>query len=127
MHLLPVSQSRSGGAIKRSELIQIQMEAQLHLYPCTYEELFCYSVAESQVAGAFPITSSFGALPSTNMGLVLSGTPTQPDFIDLFVKNTVEMLNDSRLTEKQEHLRQVAMKRFSLETIIPQWDEVMDG
>ena len=56
------------GAIKRSQLVQLQLEAEVHLYPCVYEELFCISVAESQVAGVLPITSDAGALRTTNMG-----------------------------------------------------------
>jgi glycosyltransferase involved in cell wall biosynthesis len=111
-------------AVKRSELIQIQMEAQLHVYPCLYEELFCIAVAESQVAGTLPITSDVGALATTNMARVIHGVPTDSEWIDLFVKNTVELLNDPKLAEKQEHIREVAMKRFSIETILPQWEAV---
>ena len=54
------------GAVKRHELIKIQQEAEVHLYPCIFEEQFCISVAESQVAGAYPITSNMGALKTTN-------------------------------------------------------------
>jgi glycosyltransferase involved in cell wall biosynthesis len=111
-------------AVKRSELIQIQMEAEVMPYCCTYDELFCIAVAESQVAGTLPITSDVGALATTNMARVIHGVPTDKDWIELFVKNTVELLNDPKLAEKQEHIREVAMKRFSIETILPKWDEV---
>ncbi len=116
------------GAVGRKALVEAQMQAELHLYPCTYEELFCISVAESQVAGAFPITSGYGALRSTNMGLWITGTPTQPDFVDLFVDKAVEFLSDDALRKRsREYVREVAMKRFSLEHIIEQWDKVFDG
>lgn len=111
------------GAIKRSELVQIQMEADIHLYPSTFEEMFCISVAESQVAGAFPITNDTGALPTTNMGRVLHGNAQDPQWQDTFVKNAVELLTDSKLPQKQEWVREVAKKRFSIETILRQWDE----
>lgn len=113
------------GAVGRKELIQSQMRAELHLYPCTYEELFCISVAESQVAGAYPISSGYGALRTTNMGMWLSGDPTQPDFVDLFVNKAVEYLtNDSLRHKGMEYVREVAMKRFSLEHIIEKWETV---
>lgn len=113
------------GAVGRKELTRCQMEAELHLYPCTYEELFCISVAESQVAGAFPITSGYGALRSTNMGLWLSGDPSQPDFIDNFVEKTIEQLrNPDLLKRNREYVREVAMKRFSLEHILEQWEKI---
>ena len=41
-------------------------------------ELFCIAVAESQVAGAFPVTSDVGSLGTTNMGRVIHGHPSDP-------------------------------------------------
>lgn len=115
------------GAVGRRELVQLQQQAELHLYPCTYEELFCISVAESQVAGAYPITSGYGALRTTNMGLWLSGDPTHPNFVDLFVDKAVEYLSDDTLRKRNgEYVREVAMKRFSLENILEKWDKVFD-
>ena len=111
------------GAIKRNELVEIQQSAELHLYPCVFEEQFCISVAESQVAGAFPITSDYGALPTTNMGRVLHGNPQTPDWQDRFVNNTIELLTDPKLIQKQEWIREVARNRFSIENIISQWNE----
>lgn len=110
-------------AIKRSELVKVQMSADLHLYPCVYDELFCIAVAESQVAGAFPITSDVGSLGTTNMGRVLHGNPQNPDWVDLFVKNSVELLTDPKLAQKQEWVREVSKKRFSVEKILTKWEE----
>lgn len=110
-------------AVKRSELVQIQQEADVHLYPCIFEEQFCISVAESQVAGAFPITTDAGALKTTNMGRVLHGNAQDSNWQDVFVKNAVELLTDPKLEQKQEWVREVAKKRFSIEHILRQWDE----
>lgn len=114
-------------AIKRSELVKVQMSADLHLYPNIYDELFCIAVAESQVAGAFPVTSDVGALATTNMGRVIHGHPQDPAWVDVFVKNVVELLVDPNLKQKQEWVREVAKKRFSVEKIIGKWDEVFFG
>jgi glycosyltransferase involved in cell wall biosynthesis len=110
-------------AVKRSELVKIQMEADLHLYPCIFEEQFCISVAESQVAGAFPISSDWGALPTTNMGRVIHGNPQDPNWQEVFVRNAVELLTDPKLSQKQEYVRETARKRFSIETILNKWEE----
>jgi glycosyltransferase involved in cell wall biosynthesis len=115
------------GAVKRKELIHAQMEADLLTYSCTYEELFAIAVAEAQVAGALPVTSDVGALATTNMARIIHGNPTQPQWIELFVKNVVELLTDSHLKEKQEHIKEVARKRFAIETILPQWESVFDS
>jgi hypothetical protein len=90
--------------------------------------LFAISIAESQVSGAFPITSNYGALGSTNMGMVISGNPTDPKWIEVFVSQAVSLLNDPKLPEKQARIRALAMKRFSLDRILEQWDaKVFNG
>jgi glycosyltransferase involved in cell wall biosynthesis len=111
------------GAVKRSELVQIQMEADVHLYPCIFEEQFCISVAESQVAGVFPISTAMGALPTTNMGRVIYGNAQDSNWQDVFVQNAVEILTDPRLPKHQEWVREAARKRFSIETILNTWEE----
>lgn len=110
------------GAIRRNELIQIQQEAELHLYPCTFEEQFCISVAESQVAGVFPITSDMGALKTTNMGKVIHGNAQESYWQDIFVSSAIEFLTDPKLKDKQEWIQQVARRRFSIENILSQWE-----
>lgn len=110
--------------VNRRELIQIQQEAELHIYPCIYDELFCISVAESQVAGAFPVTSDVGALATTNMGRVIHGNPQDPHWQDVFVTNVVELLTDcEKLRNAQEWIQDVSRKRFAIENILQQWDE----
>jgi glycosyltransferase involved in cell wall biosynthesis len=110
-------------AIKRSDLVNIQLSADLHIYPCVFQELFCIAVAESQVAGAVPVTSDTGALATTNMGRVIHGHPSDPAWVEVFVKNVVEFLtNPKLLKEKQDYVREVSRKRFSVENIIGQWE-----
>lgn len=111
------------GAIKRSELVKIQMESDVHLYPSTFEEMFCIAVAESQVAGTFPITSDTGALPTTNMGTVIHGNAQDPRWQDVFVQKSVELLTDPKLAQKQEWIRECAKKRFAIENILNQWED----
>lgn len=114
------------GAVKRAELVDIQLSADLHLYPSIFEEQFCIAVAESQVAGAFPISNDIGALSTTNMGRVIHGSADDPAWREVFVRNAVELLTDPKLSQKQEWVREVARKRFSVEKIIGKWDEVFE-
>lgn len=111
------------GAVRRSELVQIQMEAEVHLYPSIFEEMFCISVAESQVAGVLPITNNTGALSTTNMGVLLHGNAQDPRWQDIFVKTAIETLTDPLLPKRQEWVREVSRKRFGIENILRQWDE----
>lgn len=111
------------GAIPRHELVQIQQEADVHLYPSIFMEQFCISVAESQVAGAFPLTSDSGALATTNMGWKISGNPQDPHWQDTFVSKAIELLTDPKLVQKQEWIQEVAKRRFSIENILNQWEQ----
>lgn len=112
------------GAVNRRQLIKYQLEADLLLYPCTYDELFCIAVAEAQVAGAIPVTSQFGAIRTTNeFGVQIAGSPYEPAFIETFVRTAVELLNDPCLKEKQEEMKEKAKKRFALDRILDLWDE----
>jgi glycosyltransferase involved in cell wall biosynthesis len=116
------------GAIKRRELVKLQQQSQLMLFPCIYEELFCISAGECQVAGAYPITSDMGALPTTNMGTVIPGSPTSPAWIEVFVKEAIRLLqNPDELAKKQRSVQKKAIARFSVKRILKLWDEVFDG
>jgi len=112
------------GAINRRELVRHELESQLHLYPCIYEELFCISVAETQVAGAYPITSDCGAVQTTNMGKLVHGNPNSTEWQNEFVEYVIGLFQDqkrlSRLSNKVQHR---ALSRFSLDNILKKWDE----
>lgn len=111
------------GGVTRKKLIEEQLKAQIHYYTSTYEELFCIAVAESQVAGALPITTPIGALDSTNMGVLIVGNAADRACQDVFVDKTVEYLRNPRLPEIQRELREKAKARFSLDRILKEWDE----
>lgn len=111
------------GAIGRRQLVEEQMRAQIHSYSCLYEELFCYAVAECQVAGALPVTSDIGALSTTNMGVRITGNPHSNEWREAFVTSIIHILNSPDLGERQKHLQYEAVKRFSLERIMKQWEE----
>jgi glycosyltransferase involved in cell wall biosynthesis len=104
------------GAIRRSELVQEQLKAQLLTYPCNYEELFAIAVAEAECAGVLPITTKVGALPTTNEGwLVEPG-----DFT-----NAVILALETPMDEiTQSVWRQNLLKRFGPERILAEWDKV---
>lgn len=108
------------GALPRKQYLDELAKAQILLYPSNYDELFCIAVAEAQVAGLYPITSGTGALPTTNMGIVISGNADDVQNDTLFIDETVNKLN-SGLSD--EIIQDVAIERFSLGAVLSQWDE----
>ncbi len=112
------------GAIKRSKLIEEELKAEIFLYPSNYEELFCISCAEAQVAGAYPITSDTGALKTTNMGTIIYGNADNPVLDSQFISCTINELEErDKLLNKQSDLTKKARMRFDPKAILKIWDE----
>lgn len=112
------------GAVPRGEMIMEQLSSEIHAYPCTYSELFCYSSAECQVAGTYPITSGVGSLSTTNMGTIIQGDPNSREWKTLFVESIIHALSNRKIM--QEHAlenQEIARHRFSLKRILKEWDE----
>jgi glycosyltransferase involved in cell wall biosynthesis len=108
----------------REEFVIEQLKAEVHLYPCIYEELFCISVAESQVAGAYPITSNCGALPGTNMAAVVLANANDPRSDTHFVQAVIDTLDDRELFHMdRETIQREAIDRFNPLRIVQEWDE----
>ena len=115
------------GAIPRREMVNAQQQSDLHLYPCVFEEMFCISVAENQVAGAYPITSTTGALITTNMGTLIHGDVKSAEWKNEFVNKAVSYLqNRDELKIKRAENVEVAKERFSIERALVEWDKVFN-
>jgi glycosyltransferase involved in cell wall biosynthesis len=122
---LSMENVRFMGAVPRMEMVREQMMAEIQSYPCTYDELFCYAVAECQVAGAYPVTSSQGSLATTNMGRQIGGDISDPRWHLTFAENVIEML-ETDTSMMRLKLMEKAKDRFSLETIMKKWDGVLN-
>lgn len=111
-------------AVPRPRLVEEQLKAEINVYPCEYDELFCIAAAESQVAGAYTITSDCGALATTNMGIVIRGDAKQmaSSYVDEAVK-FASLHDDST----RKYIQEKAIKRFKPETILKEWDKVFNG
>lgn len=108
------------GAIKREQLIQEQLSSQLLVYPSTYDELFCVSVAEAQACGVYPVTTETGALATTNMGKIVPRSSV--NFHATFSHTVVELLNNPELPKLQAEVKQKAIERFSIQRILSEWE-----
>jgi len=112
------------GAIPRSQMVDEQLRAEYQAYPCTYDELFCYAVAECQVAGCYPITSKVGALETTNMGTLVDGDFLSSEWRTRFIDTVSNIVNDKSTPVYSNALSKTAKSRFSLDRILKEWDKV---
>jgi len=118
------------GNVPRRELIKYQLEAEVLPYTCTYEELFCLSVAESQVAGAMPVTTPIGALQTTNQfGIKVSGNPLMPQFIEEFSDRVASLVTTERqfLEARRESMIAAAKARFDWHVIAGKWEDLFEN
>jgi glycosyltransferase involved in cell wall biosynthesis len=110
------------GAVPRMQLVQEQMLSQALIYPCTYNELFCIAVSEAQYACCYPVTTSCGALPTTNMGTVVNWDANDVRGDRLFVDALKSILNNPEFDKKVEEVQFKAWKRFNPYTITSFWE-----
>lgn len=112
------------GAIKREKYIEELLKADILLYPSNYDELFCIAVAEAQYAGVLPITSATGALPTTNMGLIMDVDAENGNDDHHFIDTVSAVLQDRRaLLQLQDDGLALAKKRFSPKVILDKWND----
>lgn len=119
---------RFAGKVERAELVRLQMEAEVHSYPCTYDELFCISAAETQVAGAIPVTSAWAALATTNeFGIKIPGNPHSPEFVQTFSKKCAGLVTQERsfMEMSQKQMIKKAKLRFDWHVIAEKWEKLI--
>lgn len=112
------------GAIKRDRLVIEELKASVQAYTCLYEELFCISTAECEVAGAYPVTTDIGALATTNMGRKIKYHAVHDVWLNKFVDAIIDVLQDPDLETKRNELQKKAIARFSPDNILKQWEQV---
>jgi glycosyltransferase involved in cell wall biosynthesis len=117
------------GAIERHGLAKHQVQAQIHLYPCTYPELFAISVAECQAVGAYPITPDIGALQTTNeWGTVLQGDAMDPAWQRRYIDLVISIAsNQNELKELQLFSIKEARQRFDWDRICDEWERMIEN
>jgi glycosyltransferase involved in cell wall biosynthesis len=117
------------GKVPRRQLIKLQRQAEILAYPSIYEEMFCISAAECQVAGALPVTSGVGALPTTNeFGIIIAGSPKMPAFVNQFASRIVGLLTREHeyLVERRKAAMAGAARRFDWNVIAERWEKLFE-
>jgi glycosyltransferase involved in cell wall biosynthesis len=117
------------GKIPRSELVKVQRQSEIMAYPSLYEELFCISAAECQVAGALPVTSDTGALVTTNeFGVIVSGNPKTGSWVENFASRITSLLTSEHdyLEQRQAAMMRGAKTRFDWQRITDRWEELFE-
>lgn len=113
------------GNVNRNELVRYQLESDIQLYPCIYDENFCIATAECQVAGAYPITSNIGALRTTNR----YGTFADIGNLDSFLEPIKNFYDLPEVQRKQtfDIIRTGASEEFDWNKICAEWERILNA
>lgn len=116
------------GALPRTRYLEEIAKAELMVYPGTYDELFCISVAEAQAAGVVCITTATGALATTNMGHIFAVNCEDVRNDNLLVERAIDVLrNRVAFEQSQQVIMELARMRFSPERIRCEWNKLVFG
>lgn len=112
------------GKIPHRDMAAHQLTAEVMVYPCNYEECFCIAAAECIAAGAVPVTTSIGALPTTvkEDGIVLKEKVETLEYQDQFVESVVALLsNPDYANQLREQGRKRVLTQYSGAVVLKQW------
>jgi glycosyltransferase involved in cell wall biosynthesis len=113
------------GMLPRSELQRLQRQAQLLLYPSTYEEQCSITCLEACAAGMVIVTTPLAALSERviqgETGYLIHGMPEEPDYDDWFVARAVEILTDSALSQRMGNKARDSVRQYSYDRLCEQW------
>ena len=86
------------GRLTKRELAREMLSATLCLYPNNFQETFCLTSLETQVAGVPTITTDSGALSTTlnrECNVLIDKNPFSIEYKNRFIKETVDLFNDN--------------------------------
>ncbi len=115
------------GVISRTQLVQEQLAAEIHLHPCSIPENFCLASMECQAAGTPSIASRVGALPTTiihnKTGIIVANDPEDAGFQSAFIEAAVELVHDrTTLAIMSSQARYRALHEFDYAVVAEQWE-----
>lgn len=109
------------GKIDREELVKHQLTSDLMVYTGDYDENFCISAMECIAAGAVPIVTAIGAMPTTvaESGVVINKTPGTVPYTDEYLAAVLDLLNNpKKLEEIRREGQERALSRYNWSVIV---------
>lgn len=114
------------GARPRAELVEIQQQAALTLYPSRFPEMFCLAAAESTAAGTPVITSPVDALTErvhhNHTGLLIEGPVDHPNTHHAFAEATIALLTDTDRREAMARAGRAGTAHLAPDIIAAAWE-----
>jgi glycosyltransferase involved in cell wall biosynthesis len=120
------------GAVDRPELAAALHEASIYVYPCSFTETFCTSVAEAQAAGLPVVATDLGALSERvddgRNGYLIPGPAADASSQRVFVEAVTHLLADGSLRHQMGREAEAkARESYTWEAVAAQWERELLG
>ncbi|MFF2927622.1 glycosyltransferase family 4 protein [Streptomyces celluloflavus] len=119
------------GPRPRAELIEIQQQAALTLYPCRFPEMFCLAAAESSTAGTPVITSPIDAMTERvhhgHTGILIDGDIDHPEVRTRFAQAAIKLLTDPDHRDTLARNSRASTAHLAPDLIAAAWETLARG
>lgn len=117
------------GALPRSQLIEVQQQAAIGLYPCRFPEMFCLAAAEAHAAGAPMVTSPIDAMRERVdhgvTGLLVDGLIDEADTQARFADVAIGLLKDPSRRNAMATAARASTCHLAPDLIAARWEALV--
>ena len=117
------------GRIGQQELACEMMRSDIWFYPTRFEETYCITALEAQMAGAVCVASDLGALRTTvaNRGVLLGGDAYSEEYRRLAVETVVALLLDRERRDALASRGRAWAAEQTWDAVAAEWQSIFDG
>ncbi|MBW2085149.1 MAG: glycosyltransferase [Deltaproteobacteria bacterium] len=117
------------GPLTKEEYYRHLAQASLMLYPCLFPEISCIVAIEAQACGTPILTTDEFALAETVQvpEFKIAGTPGTREYDDLFIKQTLKLLDEPCLAAAHAARALTAIEeKYTWPSIVAEWERIFD-
>jgi glycosyltransferase involved in cell wall biosynthesis len=117
------------GRVGQRELAREMMRSDIWFYPTRFEETYCITALEAQMAGALCVASDLGALRTTvaDRGVLLGGDAYSEEFRRLAVETVVALLMDRERRDAFAGRGRAWAAEQTWDAVAEEWQGIFDG
>lgn len=112
--------------LSKKELVKLQAESQLMVYPTIFDEMYCISALECMAVKTPVISSSRAAMieriKNDVDGYIIEGKPESSEYQKQFVSKVTDLLHSQEKLEKIAEKAQEKVLQFDFDNLAQEWE-----
>jgi len=128
------------GRLNHEDVAKLYSKAAMYVYPTGFPEIDCISITKALAAGAFPVTTDYGAIKEKaghggdfihyedsleKFGQIDYAIESQ-EVKELFAQKIIEHLKKPIDADTRKSMRQFALENYSWQSIIDKWNDILN-